>query len=253
MGEIVETKVVTLTEVEPGIAQITMQDRLAKNAFSSELIQGLVDAFASVARMPGCKVVVVTGYDTYFCSGGTRDALEYLHLGKGSFADVQIYGAPVECPVPVVSAMQGHAVGGGLVFGLAADFAVFSAESVYTANFMKYGFTPGMGATLILPERLGFPLAHEMLLTARTYRGTDLKSRGISFPVVPRSEVLPLAYKLAREMVDKPLHSLMTLKAHMVRNLRQGLPEVIRREMQMHEDTIHHPEVLHRINTLFHS
>ncbi len=96
--------------------------------------------------------------------------------------------------------MQGHGIGGGLVFGLFADFVLLSRESIYTANFMKYGFTPVTGATYVL----GLGLAEEMLLSARTYRGADLEKRGIQFPVLPGVEVLQNAHQLARDLAEKP-------------------------------------------------
>ena len=147
--------------------------------------------------------------------------------------------------------MQGHGIGGGFVFGLFADFVILSRESVYTTNFMKYGFTPGFGSTLILKEKLGLPLAQELLMTANTYRGAELAERGVPFPVLPRSDVLASAYQLAKQLADKPRHSLVTLKDHMVADLRARLPAVIDLEVAMHEKTFHYPEVKQRIKNLF--
>lgn len=245
------TPVVHLTTVEPSIVQITMEDRTHKNTFSEGICAGLVDAFRRVASDPDCKVVVVTGYDTYFCSGGTQEGLLSLSSGQGKFTDTPIYHLPLACEVPVISAMQGHGIGGGFALGLFADFVVLSRESVYTANFMKYGFTPGFGSTLILREKLGLPLAQEMLMTAGSYRGAELAQRGVSFPVVPRAEVLPHAYQLARQLAEKPRRSLVILKSHLVADLRARLPVVADMEVAMHEQTFHHPEVRERIKSRF--
>ncbi|NQZ12190.1 MAG: enoyl-CoA hydratase, partial [Algicola sp.] len=110
-------------------------------------------------------------------------------------------------------------------------------------NFTKYGFTPGMGATLILPKKLGIALAHEMMLGAKNYRGEELRNRGIPFTVLPRSEVLAHALELAKNLAQKPRVSLVTLKDHLVKELRLELPHVINQEVTMHEKTIHQPEV----------
>ena len=80
----------------------------------------------------------------------------------------------------MISAMQGHALGGGLAFGCFADIIVMGVECIYSANFMKYGFTPGMGATYIIPRKFGEVLGTEMLLTAKNYYGSELKERGAS-------------------------------------------------------------------------
>ncbi|MGO4777723.1 polyketide synthase, partial [Lysobacter sp. 2RAB21] len=177
-------KVVDLQFVAPQIVQIAMQDRVSKNTFSEALTEGLMNAFAEVERLPDCKVVVLTGYDNYFASGGTQEQLMNLSEGRGAFTDRALYGLPLHCLVPVISAMQGHGIGGGFVLGMFADLVVLGRENIYTANFMRYGFTPGMGATFILPQKLGLGLATEMMLSANNYRGEELQQRGIPFPVV---------------------------------------------------------------------
>jgi polyketide biosynthesis enoyl-CoA hydratase PksI len=247
----VSSEVVQLSETTPGIVQITMQDRVHKNTFSNALISGLTDAFQRVSSDPRYRVVILTGYDTYFCSGGTQEALLHLHAGEGRFTDMNIYSIPLDCEIPVISAMQGHGIGGGFIFGLFADCVVLGRECVYTANFMKYGFTPGMGATYILPKKLGIGLAQEILLSARTYRGADLEKRGIPFPVLPRTEVLEYAHQLARDLADKPRVSLVTLKSHLVAEIRTQLPAIIEQELAMHDKTFHQPEVKERIQSVF--
>lgn len=244
-------QVVELHQLEPGIVQLTMQDRVNKNMFTEELILGLIQSFQSICSDSSCKVVILTGYDNYFASGGTQEGLLALHEGKVKFSDVSLYSLALDCPIPVIAAMQGHGIGGGFVFGLFADFVILSQESVYTANFMKYGFTPGMGATCILPKKLGFSLAHELLLSAGNYRGAELLKRGVPFPVLPQEEVLNYAIELARQLAEKPRVSLVTLKDHLVARLREQLPKFIEQEVAMHGKTFHQAEVKNRVITLF--
>lgn len=243
--------VVELRDMGAGVASITMHDKVSKNTFSIELAEGLIEAFAAVRGEAHIKVVILTGYDSYFASGGTKEALLYLSEGKGKFTDRDLYSLALNCPVPVISAMQGHGIGGGFVMGLFADFPILSRESIYTTNFMKYGFTPGMGATFIVPHKLGISLAQEMMIVARTYRGEELQKRGVPFPVLPRADVMPYALELAATIAEKPRVSLVTLKDHLVAPLRAGLPLAIRQEVAMHEMTFHQPEVKERIEALF--
>ncbi|MFG2605996.1 polyketide synthase [Streptomyces sp. NPDC048514] len=243
--------VVDLREAGPGIALLTMRDPTHKNAFTEEMVDGLQHAFAAVGRDDTCKVVVMTGYDSYFSSGGTQDGLLAIHEGRSRFTDLNLYSLALACEVPVISAMQGHGIGGGFVMGLYADFVVLSRESVYTANFMRYGFTPGMGATCILPRKLGLPLAQEMLLNGAGHQGGELAARGVPFPVLPRKDVLPEALRLARELADKPAVSLRALKQHLVAPIREELPGVIEAELAMHELTFHREEVRQRVTDLF--
>jgi 4-carboxy-3-alkylbut-2-enoyl-[acp] decarboxylase len=243
--------VTSLRTIEPGVVEVTMQDRENKNMFSKALIDGLTEAFAQIRADTHVRVAILTGYDTYFCSGGTREGLLSLQAGSGKFTDMGIYSLPLECEIPVIAAMQGHGIGGGFVFGLFADATVLSREGVYTANFMKYGFTPGMGATLMLPRKLGIALAEEMLFSARTYRGGELEKRGVPFPVLPRADVLGFARELAHEMAEKPRDALVNLKTHLVQELRVQLPAIVERELALHEKTFHQPEVKERIQTTF--
>ncbi|MEW6991521.1 polyketide synthase [Colwelliaceae bacterium 6441] len=243
--------VIDFQEMGNGIVQIKMQDTVNKNTFSRELADGLIEAFSTVNHSDNYKVVILTGFGSYFASGGTQEDLMYLSDGKGKFSDKDLYSLALNCPVPVISAMQGHGIGGGFVMGMFADFVVLSRESIYTTNFMKYGFTPGMGATFILPKKLGISLSHEMMLAAKNYRGEELKQRGIPFPVLPRSDVMEYAMDLALTLAEKPRISLITLKDHLVGAIRKELPQAIEQEVVMHDKTFHQPEVKARIKTLF--
>ena len=245
-----QAPIVEVTEPEAGIVQVRMHDRVNKNTFTNELIAGLTRAFEDIGS-GNHKAVILTGYDSYFASGGTQEGLRDLYDGKFRFTDKDLYSLALNCPIPVIAAMQGHGIGGGFVMGLFADFVVLARESVYTANFMKYGFTPGMGSTFILPQKLGISLAEEMMLTAATYRGEELQRRGVPFPVLPREGVLAHALEIARNLAEKPRVSLATLKAHLVAPLREQLPRFIDQEIAMHELTFHRPEVRDRIDALF--
>jgi polyketide biosynthesis enoyl-CoA hydratase PksI len=246
-----DSDAVLLEMVDEGVALITLNDRVNKNTFSNELSVGLMRAFAQAGADEACKAVVMTGYDTYFCSGGTQQGLVALNDGRLRFTDNAVFSLPLKCPVPVIAAMQGHGIGGGFIFGLFADHVVLARESVYNVNCMRYGFTPGFGSTLVLPEKLGLPLANEILTTARNYRGAELQSRGVSFPVVPRAQVLEHAMVLARSLAEKPRISLVLLKAHLNARLNRELPAAVEAELRMHETTFHLPEVRRKIDEEF--
>jgi polyketide biosynthesis enoyl-CoA hydratase PksI len=245
--------IIDFHEVLPGIVQVTMQDRVHKNTFTQELIIGMKQSFESIQSNSNFKVVILTGYDNYFASGGTQEDLLAIYEGKAKFTDGDnnIYSLALECKLPVIAAMQGHGIGGGFIMGLFADFVILSRESVYTTNFMKYGFTPGMGATYILTKKFGFGLAEELLLKADNYRGAELEKRGIPFPVLPREQVLKYALELAQQVAAKPRTSLIVLKDHLVAPIRNELPGIIEQEIAMHEKTFHQAEVKDRIISLF--
>ncbi|WP_075185091.1 polyketide synthase [Teredinibacter haidensis] len=243
--------VVVLEDLTDGVVQVSMQDKENKNTFSEGIIAGLTNAFHAISQREDISAVVLTGYDSYFSGGGAQEGLRDLYEGKFQFTDKDLYSLSLNCPVPVVDAMQGHGIGGGFVMGLFADFVVLSRESIYTTNFMKYGFTLDMGSTMILPQKLGLGLAREMMLNAQNFRGEELKQRGISFPVLARSEVLPYAIARAKELAKKTRVSLVTLKDVMVGKFRQKLSSHIEKDVEIHELTFHRPEVKTRIDTVF--
>ena len=220
-----------------GVWIVSMEDREGRNTFTRALVGGLFDAMAEIAADADARAVVLHGFDSIFLAGGTMEELIGIAERKTRFDEAGFYRLLLDCPVPAISAMQGHALGGGLVFGLYADMAVFARESLYSANFMKYGFTPGMGSTLLLPEKLGSALASEMLLTARSYHGGALEKRGLPYPVVPRESVIDTALGLARELADKPAEALRLLKAQLTLGLKTRLPATVDAEVAMHDVT----------------
>ncbi|MCB0191364.1 MAG: enoyl-CoA hydratase/isomerase family protein [Anaerolineae bacterium] len=243
--------VVRLTYPEPGIAVVAMEERTYRNTFSKPLIEGLMRAFDQIGRNPTVKVVVLHGYDNYFCCGGTKEELLNIYEGKIKFTDLAFYRLLLDCEVPTISAMQGHALGGGLAFGCYADMMVIAEESLYSANFMKYGFTPGMGSTYIIPRKFGALLGNELLFSANNYHGGVLRERGVPARVVTKREVITTALALARDLADKPMVSLKLLKAHLTQSIKAKLPAIIEQELAMHEISFAQPEVRDRIETLF--
>lgn len=234
-----------------GVAEITMCDQVHRNTFSSELMSAVKQAFAEVGADKSVRAVVLTGFGNYFASGSTQEDLHRMLRGEINFLHLDYFNLPMLCPVPVVAAMQGHGIGGGFVLGLYADLAVLARESVYTTNFMRYGFTPGIGSTYLVPHKLGQVLGTEMLYSARNYRGDEFSHRGCALPVVPRADVLTEARQLASALAEKPRLSLVTLKEQLTKHLRATLPGVIQRELEMHDITFRNPEVADNIRELF--
>jgi polyketide biosynthesis enoyl-CoA hydratase PksI len=240
-------EVVHLLRHGSAIAAIEMADREGRNTFTRALVAGLGVASQQIAADKTIKVAVIHGYDSIFCAGGTQEELLTLAEHKVTLDVHDFYRALLDCPVPAIAAMQGHA----LVFGLYADLVAMAQEAIYSANFMKYGFTPRMGSTLVLPMKFGAVLANEMLFSARGYHGGILRERGIGIPVVPSAETVATALKPAEDLADKPDVSLRLLKQAMTHRLRLDLPDVIAREKAMNEATFAQPDVINRINRRF--
>ncbi|MEU6153492.1 SDR family NAD(P)-dependent oxidoreductase [Actinosynnema sp. NPDC047251] len=221
--------------LEHGIALVVMRSPM----FTPGLLDGLKAVFGEIEQRDDVRAVVVTGSGTVFSMGGTPEALRTLAEGAGTFTDASfIYDGMLKCTRPVVVAASGHASGGGLAFACYGDVVVLSEESVYSANFAKYGFTPGMGATYVLEQRFGAALAKEMLLTGRSLTGGELLRRGVNVTVLPRAEVLPTALDLARSMADRPAAVIRVLKDELAGRVLRDLPEIIASEVRMHRQVL---------------
>ena len=249
-------QVVFLTKRD-GIAYVALEEREFRNTFTDRFLNGLKTTFASIDEDPEIKVVVVHGYDNYFCCGGTKEELVELYEGYtgarelANFTDSQLHDLFLRCKVPVISAMQGHALGAGLALGCYADIIVMAEEAIYATNFMRYGFTPGFGASYIVPLKLGNIAGQEMLYTARNFYGNELKERGAPVKIVPKLKVLDTADSIARDMASKPSLSLRLLKESLTSDIKKKLPEVIETELEMHRQSFAQPEVIQRIEGMF--
>ncbi|MBD2610773.1 SDR family NAD(P)-dependent oxidoreductase [Nostoc punctiforme FACHB-252] len=235
-----------------GVVQVTLADTANKNMFSNAFSEGLTQAFKHIASVPTYKVVVLIGYNQYFACGGTKSGLQDIYNGRARFTDNDIHSLPMRCHLPAIAAMQGHAIGGGWSLGMFCDVNIFSEESIYQAPYMQYGFTPGAGSTLIFPARLGPNLSREILFGGREYKGAELKQRGISMPVLPRSQVLGYALKLAHHLAKFSKNELVQRKNQATARLRDLLDTVHTQELAMHEKTfVGQSQVLKNIHERF--
>nr|ADA82581.1 trans-AT polyketide synthase [uncultured bacterium psy1] len=232
-----ETDVVTVDVDDDGVVWVTLCDRASKNSFSEAFLDGMCEAFDHIRAQEAYKVVVLAGFDHYFCCGGTKEGLLSIQQGQVQFTDFKVFSLPLQCELPVIAAMQGHAIGAGWSLGLFCDVTIMAEERVYEAPYMRYGFTPGAGSTLVFPARLGFDLAGEILFTGESYRGAELRDRGIAWPVLPAGEVETYALQVAREWARRPREVLMAEKAARCTPLRDRLADTLAQELSMHEAT----------------
>ncbi|WP_372156758.1 SDR family NAD(P)-dependent oxidoreductase [Xanthomonas campestris pv. fici] len=247
------SEVVEMQMHRDGVVVVRLCERAHRNMSTPALVDGMTAAFERIERMPECKVVVLTGYDAYFACGGTRQGLLDIQRGAARFTDEQSYRLPLSCRVPVIAAMQGHAIGAGWAMGLFCDWAFYSEESTYQSPYMRFGFTPGAGSTLIFPHRFGPSLGREILITAHAFTGRELKQRGIGLPVLPRNRVFASAMDLAWRLAGRERAQLVADKDARSGELRERLPDCFARELRLHDETfVGNPDVLVRVGAHFH-
>jgi polyketide biosynthesis enoyl-CoA hydratase PksI len=233
-------------EITGPVAVLRLTDADGHNALRPRLRAGLERALTAAVDDPAVRVIVATGLDEVFCSGAPRETLLGTD-GDLALDDYEPFArAFARCPLPVVAAMGGHALGGGLVFGLYADVPVLSERSVYAANFLQYAVAPYVGATHVLPLRLGSALAAEMLLTARGYRGAELRQRGAGVLVVQHPQVLARALSIAQRIAQAPRVALELLKRQTSARLLADTDLAMDREREPHLASRQQAEVRQR-------
>lgn len=237
--------------VEGGVAILSFRDSASRNALDSRTVPLLESTLLDLGRDPQVKVIVLEGLPDVFCSGGSREMLLALAKGEQAPADLLLPKRVLDVPVPVIAAMAGHAIGGGLALGVCADLVLIARESRYGCSFMNFGFTPGMGTTRLLEHVLSPAVAHELLLTGENIRGARFEGRSGFNYILPRAEVVAKARELAQRIAEKPRRSLELLKRTLSLPKRQCFEATYTVESLMHQITMQAPDVARLIEEEF--
>lgn len=179
------------------VATVRMH-RPPANFFDLDTITELADIYESLDSDPNCRAIVLCSEGKHFCAGA-----DFSNSASAiDFGDVrQLYAQAIrifEARTPVVAAVQGAAIGGGLGLALSADFRIAAASSRFSANFTQLGFHPGFGITATLPEVVGHQQALDLVLTGRRIGGEDAYRMGLCDVLVAESEIESTAVDTAR-------------------------------------------------------
>jgi 2-(1,2-epoxy-1,2-dihydrophenyl)acetyl-CoA isomerase len=176
-------------------------ERGRHNFFHQPLIAALADALEELAQEDRARAVVLCSAGRHFCAGadfgGGDDVIEANNAGKHLYDEaVRLFAQPL----PVVAAVQGGAIGGGLGLALAADFRVSSPESRWAAPFSRLGLHQGFGISVTLPRAVGEQAAADLLLTGRRIGGEEAASIGLVDRLVPGGELRATAQVYAAQL-----------------------------------------------------
>ncbi len=196
------------------------------NFFDAKLIAALADAYG-YAGQSGARAIVLCSQGRHFCAGADftgRSSAARMTGGTGS-ADgargpAELYEQALrlfDAPLPVVAAVQGAAVGGGLGLACSADFRVASPQARFSANFAKLSLHQGFALSATLPAILGQQRAWELLYTARRVDGTEAARIGLADRLA--DEPREAAHELAAELAGTGPLALRAIRATM----REGL------------------------------
>ena len=193
-------------DVSDRVAVVTLNRPDARNALSRELLAALPEGIAACDADDDVDVIVLTGADPAFCAGIDLKSLASATTAPPSADAPRTEGArqePFACTrKPLIAAVNGAAVTGGLEVVLACDFVIASERARFADTHARVGIMPGWGLTVRLAEAVGHRRAREMSTTGNFVDAPTAYGWGLVNHVVPHEELLPFCRALAADIVS---------------------------------------------------
>ena len=195
--------------------------RPPNNHFDYDLIMSLSDAYEALDADPACRAIVLCTEGRHFCAGANLTApVANAAPAPSGAADSgsNLYSQAarlIEARTPVVAAVQGAAIGGGLGLACSADFRVGCSETRMAANFARLGFHHGFGLTITLPPIVGQQKALDLLLTGRRVAGEEAYRMGLLDRFVALADVRAEAHRMAAEIAGSAPLAVASIRATM--------------------------------------
>jgi 2-(1,2-epoxy-1,2-dihydrophenyl)acetyl-CoA isomerase len=213
---------VSVDPVEEFVSVVSLQ-RPPNNFFDTALLGAVADAYEALAEDTSCRAIVLRSEGRHFCAG-----LDFAHNREQDIAALYRNALRVfAAPLPVVAAVQGAAIGGGLGLALSADFRIATPKSRFSANFSRLGFHHGFGLTVTLPRVVGEQRAADLLYSGRRVDGGEARALGLCDELVDDDHLLPAATAYARTLAGAGPLAVRSIRA----TLRQGLVDRLRLAM----------------------
>ncbi|MFO1135688.1 MAG: enoyl-CoA hydratase/isomerase family protein [Rhodoblastus sp.] len=221
-----------LTVETQGHVQIVTIRRPPFNFFDNELIRELAAAFEAGDRDPNIRASVLAADGKSFCAGA--DFANRADTGTVAEGGKHLYKEATrlfKVEKPIVAAVHGAAIGGGLGLAVMADFRVTCAEARFSANFARLGMHPGFGLTHTLPRIVGQQQAALLFYTGRRISGEEAYRIGLADMLVPEGEVLGAAKALAAEIAQSAPLAILSIRETLRRGLAEGVERATEREL----------------------
>jgi enoyl-CoA hydratase len=214
-----------------GITVVELDDPPRYNALSAQMVTDLKDVLAALRVDRTVRAVVLIGAGRGFCSGanlaGDEELPEFAR-DRGAVGLVQAIQEHIaelilavhELPQPVIAAVHGAAVGGGLALALASDLRVASEDAFFASQFIRVGLSScDVGTSYFLPRFVGPTMAAELMLTGRRFGAEEARRIGLLNRVVPKAALVDTAIALAEEVVANSEYGVAMTKLGLWANL----------------------------------
>ena len=194
---------IVLVDVRDRVATLTMNRPEVRNALNEELITTLREQIAAADAADDVDAIVLTGVDPVFCAGVDLAYLASRVENAAESGQVRLEEHPIPPhATPVIGAINGAAVTGGLELALGCDFLVASERARFADTHARVGMVPGWRLTVELPEAIGYRRAKEMSVTGNFVDAGTALAWGLVNHVVPHDELLPFAHQLAGDIAS---------------------------------------------------
>ncbi|MEM7312058.1 MAG: enoyl-CoA hydratase-related protein [Planctomycetota bacterium] len=197
---------VTVQTQPNGIATIALNDPDRRNAMSEEMAGQFKTVVERLGDDKRLRSVILTGAGRAFAAGGDLGMLKQkaeLDVETNRQRMLEFYKSflcILRLPVPLIAAVNGHAIGAGLAIALACDFRIVSDSAKFGLNFVRIGLHPGMGSTLFAPRICGTAAATDLLVSGRIFTTEEAQNYGIATRVASADRVLEEAIALAESL-----------------------------------------------------
>jgi 2-(1,2-epoxy-1,2-dihydrophenyl)acetyl-CoA isomerase len=203
--------------------------RPPSNYFSVSLISQIADACDELAAAGRCRAIVLCSSGRVFCAGADFGGAHAIGTPDGT----HLYDHAVRLfrqPLPVVAAVQGAAIGGGLGLAMAADFRVAVPEARFAANFALLGIHQGFALSVTLPAAIGQQAAMDLLYTGRRVSGEEAHALGLADRLAPAGEAREQAHALAAQIAAAAPLAVRSIRATMRDQLAEQARAAMARE-----------------------
>ncbi|MGG6898852.1 enoyl-CoA hydratase/isomerase family protein [Rhizobium sp. BR 315] len=221
-----------------GLVGIAEMNRPPNNFFDKSLIRSLAEAFEGFEAQ-GMRAILLCSRGKNFCAGAdfsnpASETVGSVHDGMDDH--LYTYAAQLfRCRLPIVAAVQGAAVGGGLGVAMVADFRVASPESRFAANFTRLGFHPGFGLSVSLPRVIGGQQAAKLFYTGRRITGDEAHRINLADVLVPAVDLRNAAIELAQEIAASAPIAVQSVRATLRGSLAADIVAATRHELAQQE------------------
>jgi len=243
-----------LLDVSNGVATITFNRPQAKNSLDVEALSELFTAFGTCEDRDDVGAVVLTGAGDAFCAGVNLKgySLDNRDELRAGFREVamwwhQMLHRMIRIQKPVLSAVNGIAVGGGLGLVLASDIAVCNERASFFASWMANGVANDGGSSYTLTKIVGFRRAMELMLTNRTLTAAEAVEWQICNRMYKNEDFVANVAKIARQLADGPTHLQAYVKETFHEGWRRSLEECTEYECQNILKSLDNPYAAERL------